>query len=72
LRLDGIAEALIGTRPDQATVRAAVESALADIEPLTDLHASAGYRRRAAAALAARAVIEAYAAAKTAEGAHAR
>ena len=72
LRLDGIAEALIGTRPDQAGVRAAVESALADIEPLSDLHASAGYRRRAAAALAARAVIEAYAAAKAAEDAHAR
>jgi len=72
LRLDGVAEALIGTRADQASVRAAIESALAAIEPLADLHASAGYRRRSASTLAARAVAEAYAAAKAVEGAHAR
>ena len=72
LRLDGVAKALIGTQVEPGSVRAAVSAALATIEPLADLHASAEYRRRAAATLAARAVAEAYAAAKAAEGAHAR
>lgn len=72
LRLESVAEALIGTRADQASVRAAVDAALANIEPLADLHASADYRRRAAATLATRAIAEAYAAAKVAEATHAR
>ena len=37
-----------------------VRAALADIEPLSDLHASADYRRRAAAHLAVRAITDAY------------
>jgi CO/xanthine dehydrogenase FAD-binding subunit len=72
LRLDSVAEALIGTRADDASVRVAVGMALAEIEPLADLHASAEYRRRAAATLAVRAIAEAYAAAKAAKDAHAR
>jgi len=36
-----------------------VSDALADIEPLSDLHASAEYRRRAAISLARRAVADA-------------
>jgi carbon-monoxide dehydrogenase medium subunit len=72
LRLDGVARALIGTPADQARVRAALGVALAEVEPLADLHASAAYRRRAATALAARAIAEAYAAANTIEGGHAR
>jgi CO/xanthine dehydrogenase FAD-binding subunit len=72
LRLDGVARALIGTRADPASVRAALGAALAKVEPLADLHASAAYRRRAAVALAARAIAVAYAAANTIEGGHAR
>jgi CO/xanthine dehydrogenase FAD-binding subunit len=69
LRLDAVATALIGTRADESRVGEAVRAALADIEPLSDLHASADYRRRAAATLATRAVADAY---RTAESAHAR
>ena len=67
--IDAVADALIGTRAEEAITRDAVRAALADIELLSDLHASADYRRRAAASLAARAVTDAYCAA---EGAHAR
>jgi carbon-monoxide dehydrogenase medium subunit len=69
LRLDAVADALIGTRAEEAITRDAVRAALADIEPLSDLHASADYRRRAAASLAVRAVTDAY---RAAESAHAR
>jgi CO/xanthine dehydrogenase FAD-binding subunit len=69
LRLDSVTAALEGTRAEEAVVRAAVAAALADIEPLSDLHASADYRRRAAATLAARAITDAY---RTAEATHAR
>jgi CO/xanthine dehydrogenase FAD-binding subunit len=68
LRLDAVAKALEGTRAEEAVVREAVRAALADIEPLSDLHASADYRRRAAASLAVRATIDAY---RAAESAHA-
>jgi CO/xanthine dehydrogenase FAD-binding subunit len=69
LRLDAVARALVGTRAEGPIVDEAVRSAFADVEPLSDLHASAGYRRRAAAKLAVRAIAEAY---RSAEGAHAR
>ena len=69
LRLDAVADALIGTRAEEAITREAVRAALADIELLSDLHASADYRRRAAATLAVRAITDAY---RAAEGAHAR
>jgi carbon-monoxide dehydrogenase medium subunit len=71
LRLDAAAKALAGTRAEEATVRAAVRAALADLEPkvgpkieiLSDPHASADYRRRVAVTLAVRAVADAYQAA---------
>jgi carbon-monoxide dehydrogenase medium subunit len=69
LRLDMVSRALEGTRVEPAVARAAVCAALADIEPLCDLHASADYRRRAAASLAVRAIADAC---RNAEAAHAR
>jgi CO/xanthine dehydrogenase FAD-binding subunit len=68
LRLDAAADALVGSRAEEAITRDAVRAALADIELLSDLHASADYRRRAAATLAVRAITDAY---RAAEGAHA-
>ena len=59
LRLDAVEKELAGGTLDEKSVRNAVRSALADIEPLVDLHASAEYRRRAAAALAMRAIADA-------------
>jgi CO/xanthine dehydrogenase FAD-binding subunit len=67
-RLDAAAKALEGTRAEEAVVRESVRAALADIEPLSDLHASADYRRRAATSLAVRAIADAY---RAAESAHA-
>jgi CO/xanthine dehydrogenase FAD-binding subunit len=69
LRLDIVATALEGTHVEPTVARAAVRAALADIEPLCDLHASADYRRRAAASLAVRAITDAC---RNAEAAHAR
>jgi CO/xanthine dehydrogenase FAD-binding subunit len=60
LRLDRLAEALIGTRLEDKRLRELARAALAEIEPLSDLHASADYRRRAAATLMVRAIAEAY------------
>ena len=54
----------------QSAARDAVAAALAGIEPMADLHASAGYRRRAAQSLAVRVIMDAVAAAQT-RGAHA-
>ena len=68
LRLDQVAKAIEGTRAEENVVREMVRAALADIEPLSDLHASADYRRRAAECLAVRAITDAY---RVAEGAHA-
>jgi CO/xanthine dehydrogenase FAD-binding subunit len=59
LRLDSAEQQLLGTALDAAKVKDAVRAALAEIEPLSDLHASADYRRRVAASLAARAVADA-------------
>jgi len=61
LRLDSAEQHLAGTKLDAKTVDAAVREALADIETLADLHASADYRRRAAVSLAKRAVADALA-----------
>jgi carbon-monoxide dehydrogenase medium subunit len=69
LRLDAAARALEGTRAEEAVVRENLRAALAEIEPLSDLHASADYRRHAAESLAARAIVDAY---RDAENAHAR
>lgn len=70
LRFDAVATALTGVRLTEPAVQAAVAAALEGIEPMADLHASADYRRRAAASLAVRAILEAGTAAQ-ARGAHA-
>jgi carbon-monoxide dehydrogenase medium subunit len=59
IRLESAEKQLTGTALDPKAVDAAVRGALADIEPLSDLHASAEYRRRAAVSLAKRAVADA-------------
>ena len=60
LRLDAVADALVGQRFDEGAARAAVRAALAGVEPMEDLHASAAYRRRVAATLAVRAIADAF------------
>jgi CO/xanthine dehydrogenase FAD-binding subunit len=67
LRLDAVAKVLEGTRAEETIVRDAVRAALADMELLSDLHASADYRRRVAVTLAVRAVADAYKAALASE-----
>jgi CO/xanthine dehydrogenase FAD-binding subunit len=57
VRLD--LDALIGRRMVEADVKAAVAAAMEPMEMLEDHHASGRYRRRAALALAVRAVMEA-------------
>lgn len=66
LRLESVEQALISTRADDAAVRKDLAAALASVEPMSDLHASADYRRRVAVTLGARAIADAY------RGAHAR
>jgi CO/xanthine dehydrogenase FAD-binding subunit len=58
-RLDSAEAQLKGGALDDAAVTAAVSEALADIDALADLHASAEYRKRVAISLAARAVADA-------------
>ena len=70
IRLTGAEKQLTGGSLDEKTVNEAVRAALADIEPLDDLHASAAYRRRAAATLAARAIADAKADALRQKHAH--
>ena len=48
-----------GDTPVRLDVREAVEAATADLEAADDLHASAAYRRRVAAVLARRAIVDA-------------
>ena len=59
IRLKNAEQQLRGTALSNAKVNEAVRAALADVEPLADLHASAEYRRRVAATLATRAVADA-------------
>jgi CO/xanthine dehydrogenase FAD-binding subunit len=60
LRLDALAQLLQGQRFDEGKARDAVKAALADIEPMADLHASAEYRKRVAVTMAVRAIADAY------------
>jgi CO/xanthine dehydrogenase FAD-binding subunit len=62
---------LKGTKLDAASVSGAINTALAEIDPTSDLHASAAYRRRVAAVLCTRALEQAraHASAKSAKGA---
>lgn len=59
IRLAKAEERLKGSTLDATIVKDAVIEALADFVPLSDLHASAEYRRRVAANLATRAVVDA-------------
>jgi CO/xanthine dehydrogenase FAD-binding subunit len=59
IRLESAERQLTGGTLDPKAVRAAAEEALSDIDALDDLHATAAYRRRVAAVLAARAVADA-------------
>lgn len=59
IRLAIAEEQLKGSALDAATAKRAVIEALADVAPLSDLHASAEYRRRVAISLATRAVADA-------------
>jgi 2-furoyl-CoA dehydrogenase FAD binding subunit len=63
-RLDDTASRVIGSTVEETAVRAAVEDELAETTPMSDLHASASYRRRVAGSLAVRAVMEAVASAR--------
>jgi CO/xanthine dehydrogenase FAD-binding subunit len=69
LRLD--TSSLTATKLDTGAVFDAVNAACADIEAMSDLHASAAYRRRVAVTLGVRAIEQARdnAAAKSAKGA---
>lgn len=59
VRLDAVAEALIGSRLEDGAVREAVEAATAELDTADDLHASAAYRRRVASSLTRRAIADA-------------
>ncbi len=61
MRLESAEQQLTGSALDAKAVNAALREALADVDTLEDLHASAEYRRRAAVHLAARAIADAYA-----------
>lgn len=63
MRLDSAEQQLTDTALDEAAIKDAVTQALADIEALDDLHASATYRKRVAVSLACRAVADARASA---------
>lgn len=65
IRLANAERTLTGSELDSEQVKAAVHDELAGHEMLTDLHASPQYRRRAAVALAARAVGDALREAQT-------
>jgi CO/xanthine dehydrogenase FAD-binding subunit len=72
VRLDALARTLEGQDGDtfgsggakQTRLRDSIRTAVAEIEPFSDLHASAEYRRRAATSLLLRAIEDAYRAAK--------
>lgn len=56
LRLDAVAEALVGAELGDGEIELAVWAATQDLDTVADGHASAAYRRRAACVLAARVV----------------
>lgn len=59
VRLDALSDTLVGSRLEEAAVRDAVAAAGENLETVDDLHASAAYRRRVAATLARRAILDA-------------
>lgn len=70
MRLSAVETAFTGRRIEETPLRDAVNQILAGVECLSDLHASADYRRRVAATLAVRAVMDAVESAQ-ARGSHA-
>jgi len=60
LAFPGLATHLLGTRFDAAVVQSVAQDAALELDPGNDLHASAGYRKRLAAVLAARALRAAF------------
>jgi carbon-monoxide dehydrogenase medium subunit len=66
LRLETVAQAMVGQRFDEARVREAAKAALSGVEMFADLHASADYRRRVSTTLVVRAVADAYQSARRA------
>lgn len=63
MRLESAEQQLVGSKLDAAKVKDLVTAALAYIEALDDLHASAAYRKRVAVSMACRAVADARASA---------
>ncbi len=63
-RLDTVAAEFVGQSMEEAKLRAALRHAMSELSPMSDLHASADYRRRAATTLAVRAVMDAVASAR--------
>ena len=63
MRLTSAEQQLVGSKLDPAKVKDLVTEALADIEALDDLHATAAYRKRVAVSMACRAVADAQASA---------
>jgi aerobic carbon-monoxide dehydrogenase medium subunit len=59
IRARGAEAALVGQPATEASFAAAAEAAVADLDPVSDVHASADYRRRVARVLARRALAEA-------------
>ena len=62
----GLAQRLLGNRPDDAMVRDVAQSAAAALDPESDIHASAAYRRHLAGVLVMRALQSAYDSARAA------
>jgi len=60
LRLDSVIEELLSDGEREPKIRESLQRALAGIEPMGDLHASAEYRRRVAVTLSVRAIGDAY------------
>jgi CO/xanthine dehydrogenase FAD-binding subunit len=64
LRLDAVASAFAGQPLEEGRLRASIREALSGVTAMSDLHATADYRRRAATTLAVRAVMDAAASAR--------
>lgn len=59
LRLGAVEAEFVGKPIEEARLRMVIHDVLSDIAPMSDLHASADYRRRAATTLSVRAVMDA-------------
>lgn len=67
LRLDAVESEFVGKPIEEARLCTLIRDVLSDVTPMSDLHASADYRRRAATTLAVRAVMNALASARKEE-----